>query len=362
MELATNHSGSYNFRSSPKQESKVVYEMDHSNFLKELPQYTPDADMGLERFELNDTPRYTVAARNSDASSSGISDQFNYTYHDTESLDQTLASPVSANLYPFNCQIAPIETSQDTEARLVSPTSSHASTSPSSEVFLENGGHVVVRPTLSESLSSPKVKKSLYDVTISSSQMHVEELREVVRALNEAWMQRCQTAPDLILHLALPPTQLFELGIQTLQQIYQSILPQTVRAIFALAHITCASIYIIHGADKSYCWSDFFQHILRWQHSLPNKSDAQLYIRLVNLMWWPQGPSATHACGHGTRGTLLPLRNPALALDTSSSTKIEDLQILQGPNTPDSVSILNLLKEGSGLRECSTLLDSKLAR
>ena len=350
-ELATNHSDSYS------------HEMDDPSFLKELPQYSPDADLDLERFELDDTPRSTGAARNSEVSSSDIGDHFNSTYyHDTKSLDQTLVSPISANRYPFDCQLTPIETSLDTEAGWVSPTSSHANTSPSPEILLENGGHAIVRPTLTESLPSPKDKKNICDVAPPSSQMHVEELREVVRVLNEEWMQRCQTMPDLILHPALPPKYLFELGVQTLQQIYQSILPQTVEAIFALAHITCASMYIIHGADKSYCWSDFFQNILTWQHSLSNKSDAQLFIRLVNLMWSPQGPSATFSCGQGTRITLLPLRSPASTFDTSSSTKTEDLRLLQGPKTPDSISVLNLLKEGSGLRECSILLDSKLAR
>ena len=361
MEIATNHSGSYSLRSSPEKESNVVYEMEAPTFLEDLPQYTRDADISLEPYELNVTLGSTGAARNSETSLTGIGDQFQSTCHETESLDQILVSPISANRYPFDCQIARIETSLDTEAGLVSPTSSHASTLPSPKVFLEDWGRIIVHPALSQSLPSPKDEKSLCDVATLSSQMQVEELREMVRVLNEEWMQRCQT--DLVLHpSALPPKYLFETGVQTLQQIYQDILPQTFEAIFALAHITCASMYIIHGADKSYCWNEFFQHILRWQHSLPNKSDAQLYIRLVNLMWWLQGSSAKLSCGNCVRGTLVPLRSPAMAFDTSSSTETKDLQLPQGPKTPASISALNLLKEGSALRECSRLLDSKLAR
>ena len=374
MELAANHSGSYNLRSSPKKESnpvyekesKEVYEKDAPSLLEDLPQYTRVADIGLESYEPSMTTKSMGAAGNSEISSTGIGDHFHSNYHDTLSLDQILVSPISANRYPLDCQIAQIEASLDTDAGLVSPTSSHASNLPSSKVFLGNAGHIVVHPALSESLPSPKDVKSLCDTATSSSQMQVEELREVVRILNEEWMQRCQTTPDLVLHpSALPPKYLFEMGVQILQQIFRGILPQTFEAIFALAHITCASIYIIHGADKSYCWTEFFQYILRWQHFLPNKSDAQLYIRLVNLLWWPQGSPANLSCGNyfldRTSGTLVPLRSPALAFDTSSSTETEDLQLLQGSETPGSISVLNLLKEESGLRECSILLDSKLA-
>ena len=361
LELAANDSDSY---SMLELQSKILYEMEVPRDLEDLPNYTRDEGISFEPYELDGIRDSTAAARNSKVSLMGMVDQSLTDHHAIGSQEQALVSPISAGPCQSICPGPGTDTSLGVECHLHGPASIDPGTILSPTVVNQDWRQTQITPALSKSLLSFEDDGSLCDIATFSSQSQVEELRDTVRVLNDEWLRRCQTTPDLVLHpSALSPKQLFETGAQTLQQIYKGTLPQTFEAIFALAHIACASMYTMHGIDQSYCWNKFFQDMLRWQHLLPNKDDAQLYIRLVNLLWWPQGSSANLSCGDyfldGTSGTLVPLRKPAMAFDISSSIENDDLHPQQGPKTRDSV--LHLIKEGPVLRECSRFLDGKSA-
>ena len=367
MELAASNSDSHSLRSNSEEQSKVLHEMEAPGDLQDLPQYIQNAGISLEPYELDVICDSTAAARNSKVSLMGMGDHYLNDHHGTESQEQALVSPLSADPCPFICQTSGIDTPMGVEYHLHRPASINPGAVLSPTTVNQDWRQNKTMHTLSKSLLlTCEDDESICEIATFSSQSQVEELRDTVRVLNHEWLRRCQTTPELVLHASvLPPKQLFETGAQTLQQIYKGILPQTFDTIFALAHITCASMYTMHGDDQFYCWNEFFQDMLRWQHLLSNKSDAQAYIRLVNLLWWPQGSSEKLSCGNyfldGTSGTLVPLRRPAMAFDTSSSTENDDWHPPQG-RTRDWISVLHLLKEGPVLRECSRLLDGKSAR
>lgn len=196
----------------------------------------------------------------------------------------------------------------------------------------------------------------------SSTLLQVEELRETVHVLNKEWIRRCQSTPNLVPRAsALSPGSLFVTGVRTLQHVFRGVLPRTFEAVYALAHITCACAYIMHGDDTSHCWTEFFQDILKWQYLMLNDSDAQVFIQLVNLLWWPRGSSAKLSCGKyfldETSGTLVPLRRPTAGFDASSSPETDDPQPPRW--SPASMSLLTSLRTGAVFRECSRFLDGK---
>lgn len=374
MELAANDDDIHSFWSNSNKHSTVLYEVEGTTLytswdLDDLPQYTGDAVTAFEPCELDVSnlvvaPKSTGTAGNSDLSLTDIGAQFEKAHHDAESLEQILVSPISGIEGSFICQSARVDTSFDTECGLVSPTYSSPGTVSSPELCDKDWRHIKVTPALSGYLPSYENSRSQCDSAAFSSQSQVEELREMVRVLNEEWMRRCQTIPDLVLRIsALSPKSLFETGAQALQHLFRGVLPETFDAIFALAHITCASTYIMHRDDSSHCWNEFFQDILKWQHLMLNKSEAQLFIRLVNLLWWPQVSTARTSCGNyfldETSETLVPLRKPAVGFDTSSSTGTNGLQSSQWPTELASIPLLNSLKNGVVVQECLRFLDGK---
>ncbi len=363
MELADTSRDIHGRPSNSEKQSKTVYEMQGtftSWNLDNPPNYDQAPGTAVEPCEL-DVGNLVVAPQSNgrrDGSLTGIGAQFEATRHDAEPWEEMLVSPASAIKSPFVCQSKEVDTSYHTECDLVSPKYSTSITVPSAEVVGHNWRQLKVIPALDESLLLSENTGRLRDGVTLSTQSQVEELRETVRVLNEEWRRRCQSAPDLAQRASvLAPRFLFEKGAQTLQHVLRGVLPGTFDAVFALAHITCASAYIVHGDDRSHCWNDFFQDILRWQHLL-DESDAPLFIRLVNLLWWPQGSSEKLSCGNyffdETSGTLVPLRRPAAGLHASSSTEFKDLHPPQW-----SVPVLNSLKNGAVLQECLRFLDGK---
>ena len=351
MELADTNRDTHGRRFNSVFKQKTAYEMEGTMLscdLDYLPQYDQEASAAVEPCELDvgnlvATPQSNGAAGNTNSLLTGMGAQFEAARDDTEPSEEMLVSPASPIQSPFVCQRTEVDTTYHAECQSVSPTYSNFGTAPSPGFVDYNWRQVKAAPVLNESLLSSENDSSLRDGVALSTQSQVEELRETVRVLNEEWMRRYQSTPDLVLRAsALSPRSLFETGVQTLQHVFRGVLPRTFDAVFALAHITCASAYIMHGSDRSHCWNDFFQDILKWQHLL-NASDARLFVRLVNLLWWPQGSSATLSCGNyfldETSGTLVPLRRPAVGFDASSS---------------------NMLMKGTVLRECLRFLDGEL--
>ncbi len=374
MELADTDRDVRGRPSNSEKQSKTVYEMQGtltSWNIDNPPNYDQEPRTVVEPRELDVgklvvAPQSNCAAENPhhpEGSLTGIGAQFEAARDDAEPWEEMLVSPASAIKSPLVCQSKEVDTSYHAECDLVSPKYSASVTVPSAEVVGHNWRQLKVIPAPDEFLLLSENTGILRNGVTLSTQSQVEELRETVRVLNEEWMRRCQSAPDLAQRASvLSPRSLFVKGAQTLQHLLRGVLPGNFDAVFALAHITCASAYIVHGDDRSHCWNDFFQDILRWQHLL-DEGDARVFIRLVNLLWWPQGSSEKLSCGNyffdETSGTLVPLRRPAVGLHASSSTEFNILQPPEWQTKRSSVPVRNSLKNGAVLQECLRFLDGK---
>ena len=368
MELADTKMGTHGHRLIPEQQSKTVYEMEGTTIynpwdLDDLPHYSQEASTAVEPCELDvrnlDMARQSNwTTRNSHGSLTGIGAQFEVAQLKAEPWEE-MVSPVSTIGGPLICQSNGL---CHTKCGLISPTNSNSNTAPSPEINESDWRQFKVSPTLNGSLLSSGSVGDLSQGVTSSTLSQVEELRETVHVLNEEWIRRCQSTPNLVPRTsALSPRSLFVTGVRTLQHVFRGFLPRTFEAVYALAHITCASAYIMHGDDTSHCWTEFFQDILKWQYLMLNDSDAQVFIQLVNLLWWPRDSSAKLSCGKyfldETSGTLVPLRRPAAGFDASSPTKTDDSQPPR--RSLASTSLLTSLKTGAVFRECSRFLDGK---
>ena len=167
----------------------------------------------------------------------------------------------------------------------------------------------------------------------------IEELRDLVHIINFEWFKRLDSAPDF--RVPYPDyyiRSLFETGIQVLQRCYQNILPTTFKEVFALMHIACGVFYIRHGHDTCYGWGALFQDFLRWQYAMREERDIQLLIAVTNQLWRP-------GC-------------VTLSLGDMAS----PIQALGGVVTikPQSAHLVDHLRNGMIIRECSEFLNGKL--
>lgn len=363
MELSDTDRDTHRHRFSFERQSKAVYELESWD-LEDLPRYEHEAAADVEPCEL-DVGSLVVASLSNGAagktrvSLTSIGAQFEEAQHDAVPRKEMLVSPVSISQSPIIGQSTGVDTS--IQAELVSPIY-NTDRIPSAEVVDHDWRQTKVTPTFSQSPLSSKNDGSICDGETLSTQSQVQELREMVRVLNEEWVRRCQSAPYLALRAsALSPRSLFEKGAQVLQHVLRGALPRSFEAVFALAHVACASAYILHGDDKSHCWNEYFQDILKWQRLIPNESDARLFIHLLNLLWWPQGSSARLSCGNyfldETSGTLVPLRSSAIGIDASGSKETSDSKQRIRPVKSASKSLLDSLKNGPVLLECLRFLD-----
>ena len=368
MELAATSSETPRRQSKTEKPSKPVYEMEGATIYAsknydEPPHYTLEAGTAVQPGELGvdnlvGPPRAADDTGDNHDSMTGIGALFEGANRDLETGEEMLVSPVSANQAPVVCRTTGEYTSFDAESGLVSPTHSNSPSVPLSELAEDNWRQIEVTPALD---GSPCEAATL------STQSQVDELREMVRVFNEEWVRRCQPYPDLVLRAsARSPQSLFQMGAQALQHVFRGVLPETFDAVVALAHVACATAYIMHGDDRSHCWNEFFQDMLKWQRLMPNESDARLFVRLVNLLLGPQGTSAHLSCANyfldETSGTLVPLRRLAVGLELSSSTETDGLQPRRWHTMPASTPILNSLKDGAVLQECLRFLDGKPTR
>ena len=172
----------------------------------------------------------------------------------------------------------------------------------------------------------------------TSPQAQIEGLRDLVHIINFEWNKRLDSAPDF--RVPYPDyyiPSLFETGIQVLQKCYQNILPTTFKEIFALMHIACGVFYIRHGNDTCYGWGGLFQDFLRWQYAIREDRDVHLLLAVINQLWRPgcvtlsQGTTVSPIHGLGSLITL----------------------------NPRSVHLVDLLRNGMIIRECSEFLNGK---
>ena len=120
-----------------------------------------------------------------------------------------------------------------------------------------------------------------------STRTQVEELRDLVKVVNDEWMQRLMLDPDLHRRCAgLSARELFAEGLESLEQCLCDNVPRDFVKVFALMHVAFAAAYILHRDDGSYCWSTFFQDALNWKLSLSGQDDQAAFLGVMDLWWW----------------------------------------------------------------------------
>lgn len=367
-ELADSGSGVRDRPSYSEDQAKKVYEMegtpiDTPHGPHTLSRYTQEANSTSRPCDLDVEPQHMEPHLRAELPSPvdpflGIGAQFGRGLYEVEPRRQT-------NEVPFRHQSAEPITSTYVELDSTSLVHNGPEAVSSPEVaehqwYQEN----VTLPDRVPQLTADYHGHLHDDATSMSSP--VNDLRETVRILNEEWLQRCQSTSDILLRAsALSPQSLFDMGAQTLRLIFQGVIPSTFDAVFALAHIACAAAYITHGDDRLHCWNEFLQNILDWQNLIRSKSDAQLFVQLVNLLCCHQCSSAQRVCGNyfldESSGTLVPLHKPVVDLNAGQSTRTIELQASRHPAKPVSMTTLRSLKGGVVIQECSRFLDGKSA-
>ena len=122
-----------------------------------------------------------------------------------------------------------------------------------------------------------------------STRNQVEELRDLVKVVNNEWMQRLTLAPDLHRRCAaFSSRELFAEGLKSLEQCLCYNVPRDFVEVFALMHVAFAAAYILHRDDSSYCWSTFFQDALNWKLSLSGQDDQAAFSGVMDLWWQPE--------------------------------------------------------------------------
>lgn len=163
------------------------------------------------------------------------------------------------------------------------------------------------------------------------TQIQIEELRNLVKIVNQEWMFRLASDRKLLaICCGLSVRDMFDRGLRSLEQFFHGDLLTTFEDIFALMHIAFAAAYVVHKHDSSYLWSAFFQDALHWQLALTSELDRRSFRDAMDRWWWPSG--------HPTFSS-----SSSLSLPESTSHK----------------TLLTVLRKGKVIQACSYFLDCK---
>ena len=126
----------------------------------------------------------------------------------------------------------------------------------------------------------------LSDCNLESTRTQVDEYRDLVKVVNNEWMQRLVLVPDLRDRCAaFSARELFADGLEILQKCLRDNIPRKFVEVFALMHLAFAAAYILHRDDGSYCWSTLFHDALVWRLSLSDQDDQTAFLAVMDL-WW----------------------------------------------------------------------------
>ena len=374
-ELADSSSGVHVHQTYMQKRAGDVYEMEdttsdishdpsHSSWYTQgvKPTFQP-FELDIESHTMGPQSRAELASPGNSFTSIGA--QFEDRLRNAEPKEEMLVSPTSTVGDPSNYQDAEPITSRYSELESPSPLYKIPNSVSIPEVVHHRGCHDDSTLGQKEPSLTSENAGDLRGAVVLSTQSQVEDLRETVGILNKEWLRRCQSKPDLSLRTSmLSPQLLLEKGTQTLQLIYQDVLPGTFDATFALAHFACAAAYLMHRDNSSHCWNEFFQHILNLQNLLEHESDARLFVQLVNLLFRPLSSLTQHSCDicflDESSGTLVPPRRLVLDLDGRSLAENIDSHTPRIQRKPDTMTFLHSLKSSAVFHECSSFLDGKL--
>ena len=197
------------------------------------------------------------------------------------------------------------------------------------------------------------------------SQELVRRVCEAVHNLSKQWMQKLVSLHEIYGYCSkLSTWTLFNVGIRTLQGVYNGELPKSFTEIFGLMHVAFAFSRVINEDYDSYYWDGYYSDIYLWHHSLSNAEDLLLFARVWDRLWCPrpaaQAITSTNVLHHNPLNVspqgLFPtsdIQRQSLALSSSDSLTFPSFIGV----TRDA--LVNTLKEGMVMKGCSDFLNGK---
>ena len=227
-------------------------------------------------------------------------------------------------------------------------------------IIVHNPNGLITTP-VADGLSALRLgEKSTKSMTC---QELIERLCEAVHNLNMEWMQKLISLPDLHGQCSrLSTWELFNVGIRTLQGVYNGQLPSSFTEIFGLLHVAFSFSRVINEDYDSCYWDGYHSGIYLWYLSLSDPEDRLLFEQVWGRLWCPQqGAQAT------TSKAVLhyaPLIVSSQGLFSTSDIQRRSL----APSSTDTLTLpsnikvardalVNILKEGMVIQGCSDFLN-----
>ena len=187
---------------------------------------------------------------------------------------------------------------------------------------------------------------------------------KALQDLNREWMQKLVSLYEIHGHCSkLSTWTLFNVGIRTLQGVYNGELPKSFTEIFGLMHVAFAFSRVINEDYDSYYWDGYYSDIYLWHHSLSNAEDHRLFEQVWYRLWCPR--SAAQAITLTDIPHYNPLNASPQGLFSTSDIQRQSL----APSGRDSLifpsfgvtrdALVNILKEGMVIKGCSDFLNGK---
>lgn len=198
----------------------------------------------------------------------------------------------------------------------------------------------------------------------ASTRVSIQDLSELVKGLNDKWLQRLDSAPHLVSRCSnLTSPDVFSRGIRAMQQcfkdplsalfedmssdhptdcskddfdsqtgrfedVFSDVILYSIENIISLMHVACACAYLLHKDEDFYDWDGLFHHMAQWQRLLWDQDDVQCFLMAMDQL--------TH-----TYPLTIPLSGGG------------------GYDQQPYGSTFGVLMDGPVVRDCSMFLDSK---
>ena len=229
-------------------------------------------------------------------------------------------------------------------------------------IIVRNANGLITTP-VADGLSSLRLGEE--SITLLNPQELIVRLCEAFHNLRNEWLQKLDSLPDLHQYCSqLSTWTLFNVGIRTLQGVYNGELPKSFTEIFGFMHLAFAFSRVINEDYDSYYWDGYFSDIYLWHHSLSNTEDLILFARVRDRLWCPR--PAAQAIASTDVILYTPLAAPHHGLPSTSDIQRHSL----APSSGDSLTypsfigvtrdaLVNTLKEGMVIKGCSDFLNGE---
>lgn len=184
--------------------------------------------------------------------------------------------------------------------------------------------------------------RSLLVVHSNPTQRQVEELLEAIRVVNDDWMQRLESAPELRLRChGQPPQALFKKAFLTLRGFFCGRFPQTFEDVFAFIRVAFAIAFLLYCQNNLYDLDAFYEDALQWQHVLLDHEEKSLFLKAMHC--WYYLPECQSSPKHNSRRL----------------TKFVGITSQESSYCSNQTDMLRFLRSSTAFRAYIDFLDSK---